>query len=131
MIYKEGIGLGMKSKILRYWTYFRRGHGTYLVFLMSFANFMVIQYRLLIEHIPFLEALFSSLMAFAITFFLVYVPTATIIGWLDYKRLAVPMDLTVMARASPWVQDLAKALMLICDERYDDAKKILQKWIEK
>jgi len=120
----------MKSRILRYWTYFRRGHGTYLVFLLSFANFMVIQYRLLIEYIPFLEALFSSLMAFAATFFLVYVPMATIIGWLDYKRFSVPVDLTVMARANPWVQDLAKALMLMCDEKYDDAKKLLQKWIE-
>ena len=121
----------MKSRILRYWTYFRRGHGTYLVFLLSFANFMVIQYRLLIEYIPFLEALFSSLMAFAVTFFLVYVPIATIIGWLDYKRFAVPVELTVMARANPWIQDLIRALMLMCDEKYDDAKKILQKWIEK
>lgn len=121
----------MKNKVLRYWTYFRRGHGTYLVFLMSLANFMVIQYRLLIEYIPLMDALFSSLTAFSITFFLVYVPTATIMGWLDYKRLAVPIDLTVMARANPWVQDLAKALMLICDERYDDAKKVLMKWIEK
>ena len=120
----------MKSRILRYWTYFRRGHGTYLVFLLSFANFMVIQYRLLIEYVPFLEALFSSLMAFAVSFFLVYVPMATMIGWLDYKRFAVPVDLTVMAKANPWVQDLTRALMLMCDERYDDAKKILQKWIE-
>jgi len=120
----------MKSRVLRYWTYFRRGHGTYLVFLLSFANFMVIQYRLLIEYVPLLDALFSSLMAFAVTFFLVYVPIATIIGWLDYKKLAVPVDLTVLARANPWIQDLAKVLMLMCDERYDDAKKILQKWIE-
>jgi len=78
-----------------------------------------------------LEALFSSLTAFAVTFFLVYVPMATIIGWLDYKRFAVPVELTVMARANPWIQDLIRALMLMCDEKYDDAKKILQKWIEK
>ena len=121
----------MKSKVLRYWTYFRRGHGTYLVFLLSFANFMVIQYRLLIGYVPFLEALFSSLMAFAVTFFLIYVPMATIIGWLDYKRFAVPVDLTVIAKANPWMQDLTRALMFMCDEKYDDAKRILQKWIEK
>ena len=83
------------------------------------------------NYVPFLEALFSSLIAFAVSFFLVYVPMATIIGWLDYKRFAVPVDLTVMARANPWVQDLTRALMLMCDEKYDDAKKILQKWIEK
>jgi len=120
----------VRNKILRYWTYFRRGHGTYLAFLLSFANFMVIQYRLLIEHMPLLRDVFFSLIAFAVTFLLVYVPVATILGWLDYKRLAVPIDLTISAKSSPWVQDLAKALMLICDEKYEDAKKILQKWIE-
>ena len=120
----------MKSKVLRYWTYFRRGHGTYLAFLMSFANFMVIQYRLLVQYIPFLEALFSSLIAFAATFFLVYLPTATIIGWLDYKKFAVPVDATVAAQANPWVRDLAKTLMLICDGKNGEAKEILSKWVE-
>lgn len=120
----------MKSKILRYWTYFRRGHGTYLAFLMSFANFMVIQYRLLIEYVSFLDALFSSLTAFAATFFLVYLPTATVIGWLDYKKFAVPIDLTVRAQADPWVQDLANALILMCDGKNGDAKKILKRWVQ-
>lgn len=118
----------MNRRILRYWTYFRRGHATYLAFLMSFANFMVIQYRLLIEYVSFLEALFSSLTAFAATFFLVYLPVATVIGWLDYKRFAVPIDLTVRAHADPWVRDLADALMLMCDGKNGEAKRILRKW---
>lgn len=119
----------MKSKILRYWTYFRRGHGTYLAFLLSFANFMVIQYRLLIEYVSFLEALFSSLTAFAVSFFLIYLPVATVIGWLDYKKFAVPMDAMVAAKANPWVQDLAKALMLISDGKNEEAKEVLWKWV--
>jgi hypothetical protein len=119
----------MRGKILRYWTYFRRGHGTYLVFLLSFANFMVIQYRLVIQHVPFLEALFSSLTAFVVAFFVVYLPMATVIGWVDYKKLAVPVDATVAAQASPWVRDLAKGLMLMCDGENEEAKKILQKWV--
>ncbi|MHA1664400.1 MAG: hypothetical protein ACTSVW_01035 [Candidatus Njordarchaeales archaeon] len=118
----------MKGRILRYWTYFRRGHSTYLVFFLSFANFMVIQYRLLIEYVPFLEALFYSLTTFVATFCLVYIPLATIIGWLDYKKFAVPMDSTVMAKASPWNRDLVRALILICDGKNEEAKKILQKW---
>ena len=122
--------MSMKSRVLRYWTYFRRGHRTYLAFLLSFANFMVIQYRLLIEYVSFLEALFSSLAAFAAAFFLIYLPTATIIGWLDYKKFAVPVDATIAAKANPWVQDLAKALMLMCDGKNGEAKKILRKWVE-
>ena len=117
-----------KDRVLRYWTYFRRGHGTYLAFFMSFANFMVIQYRLLVEYVPFLQALFTSLIAFTASFFLVYMPIATIIGFLDYKKFAVPMDATLMAQANPWVQGLAKALIMICDGRYEEAKKTLQEW---
>ena len=122
--------MSAKIKFLRYWTYFRRGHTTYLAFLMSFANFMVIQYRLLIEYVSFLEALFSSLTAFALTFFLVYMPIATVIGWLDYKKFAVPVDLTVSAKANPYLRDLAKALMLMCDGKNGEARKILRKWAE-
>ena len=120
----------MKDKILRYWAYFRRGHSTYLAFLLSFANFMVIQYRLVIQYVPLLEAIFSSLTAFVTSFFLIYVPSATVIGWLDYKKFAVPVDAIVAAKASPWVRDLAKGLMLMCDGKAAEAKKILRKWAE-
>lgn len=90
---------------------------------------MVIQYRLLIEYIPVLDALFSSLLIFAVTFFIVYLPVATIIGWQDYKKYAVPVDATVAAKANPYFTDLARALSLICDNKTDQAKEILQKWI--
>ena len=72
-----------KGFILRLWTYYRRGHSTYLVFLLSFANFIVIQYRLLIQYVPAINMLFSSLVAFAATFFLVYIPLVVLIGWYD------------------------------------------------
>ena len=121
----------MKERILRYWTYFRRGHGTYLAFLLSFANFMVIQYRLLIEYMPVLKAIFSQLLIFAATFFLVYVPVATVIGWYDYRKFAVPIDASIAAKASPWTRDLAKALMFMAEGKNKDARKILKKWAEK
>jgi len=118
-----------KDFMLRLWTYYRRGHGTYLVFLLSFANFIVIQYRLLVEYVPALRLLFSSLMVFAVAFFLVYVPLAVVIGWLDYRRFAVPVDSALTARASPWHRDVAKALILIAEGRGEEATKILEKWV--
>jgi len=118
-----------KDFMLRLWTYYRRGHGTYLVFLLSFANFIVIQYRLLVEYVPALRLLFSSLMAFAVAFFLVYVPLAVVIGWLDYRRFAVPVDSALTARASPWHRDVARALILIAEGRGEEATKILEKWV--
>jgi len=118
-----------KDFMLRLWTYYRRGHGMYLVFLLSFANFIVIQYRLLVEYVPALRLLFSSLMVFAVAFFLVYVPLAVVIGWLDYRRFAVPVDSALTARASPWHRDVAKALILIAEGRGEEATKILEKWV--
>ena len=117
-----------KYRVLRWWSYFRRGHSTYLVFLISFANFIVIQYRLLIEYVPLLRMVFVNLLAFAIVFFIVYIPLAVIIGWLDYRKFAVPVDTALIAKASPWTRDLAKALILIAEGKNEEAIKILRKW---
>lgn len=65
----------------RRWLDFRQGHGIYLVFLMTFANFIIIQYALLIDRIPALSAIFSSLWIFAGVFVAAYVPLAIVIGY--------------------------------------------------
>jgi len=87
--------LKIRERIYRYVVYFRRGHGSWLAYLISFANFVVIQYRLLVERIPFLESLLPSLSAFIVTFFLVYVPLAVIIGRYDIKKATVPKEVEV------------------------------------
>jgi len=87
--------LRIRERVYRYVVYFRRGHGSWLVYLISFANFVVIQYRLLVERIPFLESLLPSLSAFIVTFFLVYVPLAVIIGRYDIKKATVPKEVEV------------------------------------
>lgn len=122
--------MALRQRVLRYWIYFRRGHSTYLAFLLSFANFVVIQYRLLIEYVPAMKVLFSSLLAFAVTFFLVYVPLAIVIGWLDFKRFSVPVETSITASVSPWHRDLMKALVLIAEGRSKEAVEILRRWIE-
>jgi len=120
-----------KEKLLRWWIYFRRGHSTYLAFFLSFANFIVIQYRLLIENVGIFRLVFAGLTAFAIAFFLVYVPVATIIGWLDMKRGMLPVEGAIVGEVNPWVQDLFRALYLLAENRNEEAKKILEKWIKK
>jgi len=120
----------VSSRVLRCWTYFRRGHSVYLVFLMSFLNFIVIQYRLVVQNIPILYETLPRLWIFTIILLATYIPIATLIGWLDYKKGSVPTDRALGAKASPWVRDLAKALMLIADGKSEEAKKILEKWAE-
>jgi len=119
----------VKSVILRWWVYFRRAHNNYLAFALSFLNFIVIQYRLLIQYVPFLHLVFSSLLAFALSFFLVYVPAAIVIGWLDYKRLSVEVEQLLATQANPYARDIALALYLYMDGKVEEAKKVLEKWL--
>ena len=118
----------LKPRLLRYWTYFRRGHNVYLIFAISFLNFVVIQWRLLIEEIEFLEAIFQRFYVFTILFIITYIPLATIIGWIDYKRGAVPVDIRVQAMASPWAQDLAKAFILLAEGKNEEVVELMKKW---
>lgn len=120
-----------KLRLLRYWTYFRRGHGVYLIFAISFLNFIVIQWRLLIEEIELLQALFQNLYTFIILFFVTYIPLATIIGWIDYKRGAVPVDQTVSVKASPWHQDISQAIILLAEGKDEEVVELMKKWAGK
>jgi hypothetical protein len=69
----------------RRWLDFRNGHSIYLVFAMTFANFITIQYQLLIDQLPYLEGIFNSIWIFAIMFILFYVPLSIILGYWHRK----------------------------------------------
>jgi hypothetical protein len=69
----------------RRWLDFRNGHSIYLIFLMTFANFVTIQYGLLIDRVPFLSNLFGSIWVFAILYVALYVPVAMVIGYWHRK----------------------------------------------
>ena len=69
----------------RRWLDFRNGHSIYLVFAMTFANFITIQYQLLIDQLPYLEGIFNSIWIFAIMFILFYVPLSIVLGYWHRK----------------------------------------------
>jgi magnesium-transporting ATPase (P-type) len=69
----------------RRWLDFRNGHSTYLIFAMTFANFITIQYKLLIDKVPSIDWLFGTIWLFAIVFVVIYVPLAIIIGYWHRK----------------------------------------------
>jgi len=74
----------------RRWFDFRQGHAVYLIFILTFANFVLIFHRLLIERIEFLDQIFSELWVFALFFVLVYIPLAILIGaWHRKTQLKV------------------------------------------
>ena len=75
----------------RRWFDFRLGHSVYLIFLLSFSNFILIFHRLLIERIEFLNDIFSELWMFIILFVVVYFPIAIIVGaW--HRRTQIKIE---------------------------------------
>ncbi len=52
---------------------------------MTFANFITIQYQLLIDRLPVLGELFDSILIFAIVFILAYVPLSIVLGYWHRK----------------------------------------------
>ncbi|MFB5607952.1 MAG: hypothetical protein ACE5RI_07860 [Candidatus Nitrosomaritimum yanchengensis] len=95
----------------RRWYDFRLGHSLYLIFALSFANFILIAHRLLIERVPILNEFFSSLWFFAIVFVLAYIPISIGIGiWHRRTQLRVEQDIAM--RQNPI---FAKAFATIID----------------
>ena len=105
--------------VRRRWLDFRNGHGLYLVFLMGFANFILIFHRLFIERIPFLEDIFSNLWVFAIFFVIIYVPTAILVGYW-HKKTQMKIEMEVLARQNPF---FAKWIRVIIDILTEKASK--------
>jgi len=82
--------------IRRRWWEFRAGHSVYLIFVLTFINFILISYRLLIEKIPMFQDLIPNLSIFVLLFLGFYIPTAIIIGfWHRKTQLKVETTLTM------------------------------------
>ena len=123
--------MNLKDRFFRYNVYFRQGHTFYLAYMLAMCNFMVIQYRLLIESVPFLQMVFPSMLVFAGFSIVCYFPLATLIGWLDYKRGSIPTQSTVMMQNSPYAKDQMRGLWLISKGRGDEAAEIFERWMGK
>ena len=128
--------------VFRCYTYFKRAHAAYFAFLLSLANFVVIQYRLVIEYVPFLKTVFPNLLTFAICFIVTYGILTIFIGRLDFKKGAFRVEAAIAASSSPYDRDMARALSLLSEaikhivegnkqgalERLEEVRKTLEKW---
>jgi hypothetical protein len=73
------------SWVRRRWLDFRQGHSIYLAFLIMFANFITIQYSLMIERIPAFSTIFSNVWVFVVAFIAIYMPLSIVIGYWHRK----------------------------------------------
>ena len=100
-LYSRG---GLLGWIQQRWFEFRQGHGTYLGFVLSFVNFVLIAYSL------FLEKMFRNLtlLQFCLIFGSLYVPTGVIIGRLHIKK-QVRYDTGMIFNQNPGLQAMMEA----------------------
>lgn len=103
----------------RRWLNFRHGHSIYLIFALTFANFILIFHRLLIERIDFLSDIFSSLWVFAVVFILIYIPVAILLGhW--HRKTQLKVEMEMIERSNPL---LAKWFRVLYDMQTGKATK--------
>ena len=75
----------------RRWFDFRLGHSVYLIFILSFSNFILIFHRLLIERVDFLDDFFSELWIFVLIFVIIYFPISIAVGaW--HRRTQIKVE---------------------------------------
>ena len=94
----------------RRWWEFRQGHTVYLIFLLTFVNFILIAYRLLIERVTFFKDLVPELWIFALMFILIYVPAAILIGYW-HRRTQLRVETTIINQQNPVLAKMIRTLL--------------------
>jgi hypothetical protein len=115
----------------RRWWEFRQGHSIYLVFALTFINFILISYRLLIEKITIFKELIPELWVFALVFLIVYVPAAILIGFW-HRRTQLRVETTMIQQQNPVLATMIRTLLdvqtgVATKEEIDEFRKMLTK----
>jgi len=93
---RQGIDTGARMK-----QYFLRGHGAWFALLFSLITFTLIFYNLLIKNLYFVPDMFKSYTVFVLIFGSIYLPLATILGYLDYRKGTYAAEQVLQQELSP------------------------------
>ena len=118
----------------RRWWEFRQGHSVYLIFVLTFINFILIAYRLFIERVTVFKELVPELWIFALLFLMIYVPAATLIGFW-HRRTQLRVETTLILQQNPIQAKMIRTLLdaqtgRATKEEIEEFRKLLLK-IEK
>ena len=113
------------------WWEFRIGHSTYLIFMLTFVNFILISHRLLIERVPFLQEILPELWIYMVVFLAVYIPLSIIIGFW-HRRTQLSVENYIRQKESPFFCKLIRTMLDIktgkaSDEEIEEFRKMLSK----
>ena len=118
----------------RRWCEFRQGHSIYLIFMLTFVNFILISYRLLIERVEIFKELIPELWIFALLFIVCYIPAATLIGFW-HRRTQLRVETTIVNQQNPVLARMIRTLLdvqtgVASEDEIKEFRKMLEK-IEK
>lgn len=94
----------------RRWWEFRQGHSVYLVFILTFINFILIAYRLLIERVTIFNEMVPELWIFAFMFILVYIPAAILVGYW-HRKTQLRVETTLIQQQNPILAKMIRTLL--------------------
>ena len=92
------------------WWEFRIGHSTYLIFMLTFVNFILISHRLLIERVPFLQELVPELWIYMVLFLIIYIPMSILIGFW-HRRTQLKVEQTLTLHQNPFIAKLFRTML--------------------
>ena len=99
-----------KNFTRKLWWDGRMGHNTYLIFLLTFVNFILITYSYLIDGSVIFEKFISDLWLFSIVFIILYVPVSILIGkW--HTDTQISIDQTIQYHENPIVARMVRTLL--------------------
>ena len=99
-----------ESWMRRRWWEFRQGHSVYLIFVLTFINFILIAYRLLIEKVSIFKEIVPELWIFAVLFILIYIPAATLIGFW-HRKTQLRVETTIIQQQNPIMARMFRTLL--------------------
>lgn len=111
----------------KYKMYFLRGHNSWFYFVFWLVNFTVIIYKLLLEDLSLPE--WMSFPFFFSLFILIYIPLATIVGKLDYRKGTFRGEALLSLEVNPITQMLVanqESIIKKQKELEEQIKKLLE-----
>jgi uncharacterized protein YneF (UPF0154 family) len=96
--------------VRRRWWEFRQGHSIYLIFVLTFINFILIAYRLLIERVTYFKELIPELWIFAVLFIAIYLPAAILIGYW-HRKTQLRIETTLIQQQNPLMAKMFRMLL--------------------
>jgi hypothetical protein len=92
------------------WLDGRIGHTTYLMFFLTFVNFIIISFNFLIEDSVMLKDIIPSMWIFSTIFIITYIPISILIGrWHRYTQLTT--EYRILHEENPVIATMMKILL--------------------